>query len=71
MSLSAEIKELKVTCEYVQDTHELDAAVGSATIMLTVWDSHAIKQHDIEMTFEEWDIFKKIIDMAIARERSK
>lgn len=71
MSLSAEIKELKVTCEYVNDTHELDATVGSETLLFTVWDSNAIKQHDIEMTFEEWNTFKKIIDMGIAKERSK
>lgn len=71
MSLSAEIKELKVTCEYVNDTHELDVNVESETVYIKVWDSHAIKEHDIEMTFEEWDIFKKIIDMVIARERCK
>lgn len=71
MSLSAEIKELKVTCEYVNDTHELDVDVGSESVYIKVWDSHDIKEHDIEMTFEEWDTFKKIIDMGIARERCK
>lgn len=41
MSLSAEIRELKVICEYVNDTHELDATVGTETILFTVWDSNA------------------------------
>lgn len=67
MSLSAEIKELKITCEYVGDTHELEVTVSSENVYIKVWDSHAIKEHDIEMTFEEWDTFKKIIDMGIAR----
>lgn len=71
MSLSAEIKELKVTCEYVNGTHELDVNVGSESVYIKVWDNHDIKEHDIEMTFEEWDTLKKIIDMGIARERCK
>lgn len=71
MALSAEIKELKITCEYVDDTHELDVTVSSENVYIKVWDAHAIKEHDIEMTFEEWDLFKQTIDMGIAREKSK
>jgi hypothetical protein len=71
MSLSAEIKELKVTCEYVNDTHELDVNIESESVYIKVWDNHDIKEHDIEMTFEEWDTFKKTIDMGIARARCK
>lgn len=71
MTLSAEIKELKITCEYVGDTHELDVTVSSENVYIKVWDAHAIKEHDIEMTFEEWDLFKQTIDMGIAREKSK
>ena len=42
-------------------------SVSSENVYIKVWDAHAIKEHDIEMTFEEWDTFKKIIDMGIAR----
>ena len=71
MALSAEIKELKITCEYVDDTHELFADVGAGFIYFTTVDQQAIKQHDISMTFEEWNLFKQIIDMGMAKERCK
>ncbi|WP_425592499.1 hypothetical protein [Enterococcus dispar] len=71
MALSANIKDLTVVDSYDNDTHEMFADIGTGFVYFTTVDQHAIKQHDISMTFEEWELFKKIIDMGIAREKDK
>lgn len=71
MALSADVKDLTVVDNHTNDTHELFADVGTGFIYFTTVDQQAIKQHDISMTFDEWELFKQIIDMGIAKERSK
>lgn len=71
MTLSADVQDLTVVDNHANDTHKMFADIGTGFVYFTTADQHAIKQHDISMTFEEWELFKQIIDMGIARERGK
>ena len=70
MTLSANVTDLTVVSDRANDTHKLFVDISEIVCFTTV-DEHAIKQHDIDMTFEEWELFKKVIDMGIEREIRK
>lgn len=69
MALSADVQDLTVVGNHANDTHTMFADIGTGFIYFTTVDQQNVMQHDISMTFEEWELFKQIIDMGIAKER--
>ena len=71
MALLADVQDLTVVDNHANDTHTMFADIDTGLIYFTTVDQQNVMQHDISMTFEEWELFKQIIDMSIAKERCK
>lgn len=71
MALSADVQDLTVVDNHTNNTHTMFVDVGTGFIYFTTVDQQDVMQHDISMTFVEWELFKQLIDLGIAKERSK
>lgn len=62
------IDEVAFNEKSVNDEHTLYGKAEDSLVYITTTDYHGIKQHDFCMKPEEWELFKKIIDLNLAKE---
>lgn len=62
------IDEVAFNEKSVNDEHTLYGKVEEGLVYITTTDIHNVKQHDFCMEPEEWELFKKIIDLNLAKE---
>lgn len=62
------IDGLDFVSEWTDEAHILNVQTEDGHVFISTIDSHAIKQHDFIMTRDEWELFKRLVDVKFAEE---